>query len=338
MNQSFVIGYFGGSITEGAGASDPEKTSWRALTTAWLAQRFPEFTVTGVNAAIGGTGSDLGAFRCSHDLLVHRPDLVFVEFAVNDKDGAREWILRSLEGVVRQIRIVLPRSEIVLVYTTTKDKPSREAQIHQEVADYYCLPVIDVGKALWQAIGSGVLTVEQALPDGVHPSDAGYAVYAQQVRRFLQTRSAPFVAPSAVMPSKPLVANPLVEAGLIDAWEWAGEGWTKDPADLAGRYPHRLCADGPGFELIVVFQGRVIGLYWLVAPDSGDIEWSLDAGLPQTLSSFDQYALHFTRAHCRILASDLPDGPHTLHLKVLATRQHDSTGHALRLGAFLVSR
>jgi hypothetical protein len=39
---AFTIGYLGGSITAGAHASDPEKTSWRALTTAWLRRRFPQ--------------------------------------------------------------------------------------------------------------------------------------------------------------------------------------------------------------------------------------------------------------------------------------------------------
>jgi hypothetical protein len=91
-----TVAYFGGSITAANG--------WRPQTTAWLQQHYPKAKVTEVNAAIGGTGSDLGVFRLGHDVLEHRPDLVFVEFAVNDGGASPEQIYCCMEGIVRQIR------------------------------------------------------------------------------------------------------------------------------------------------------------------------------------------------------------------------------------------
>jgi hypothetical protein len=70
---ALTIGYFGGSITAGAGASKSSETSYRALTTKWFRDMFPKARITEVNAAIGGTGSDLGAFRCRKDLLDRHP-------------------------------------------------------------------------------------------------------------------------------------------------------------------------------------------------------------------------------------------------------------------------
>src|ERR1700712_1286122 len=64
---SLNIGYLGGSITAGSGASKPAETSYRALTTRWFREQFPKAQITEINAAIGGTGSDLGAFRCQKD-------------------------------------------------------------------------------------------------------------------------------------------------------------------------------------------------------------------------------------------------------------------------------
>lgn len=37
-----TLGFFGGSITEGAGASDAEKTSWRGAVTDWFRERYPD--------------------------------------------------------------------------------------------------------------------------------------------------------------------------------------------------------------------------------------------------------------------------------------------------------
>ncbi|MBR5528641.1 MAG: hypothetical protein IKV97_06510, partial [Clostridia bacterium] len=61
--KELTVAYFGGSVTVGHGATDREKYSWRALTTKWLKENFPKANVTEVNAAIGATGSHLGAFR-----------------------------------------------------------------------------------------------------------------------------------------------------------------------------------------------------------------------------------------------------------------------------------
>ena len=109
--------YFGGSITAGAGASDGERTSYRALVGQWLTTTFPKSVVTNVDAAIGGTGSDLGAFRAGWDVLAHHPDLVFVEFAVNDGGSPEPMIDRAMEGIVRQMRRADPATDICFVYT-----------------------------------------------------------------------------------------------------------------------------------------------------------------------------------------------------------------------------
>jgi acyl-CoA thioesterase I len=54
-DEPIVVAFLGGSITEGFGASDPEATSWRALTETYLKRRFPDKTIHCVNAGVGGT-------------------------------------------------------------------------------------------------------------------------------------------------------------------------------------------------------------------------------------------------------------------------------------------
>ena len=86
-HKNFTVAYFGGSITEGAGSSSYEKC-WAGLTTAWLRERFPDCEIRGIQAAIGGTGSTLGLFRCDENVTAYKPDLVFYEFACNDSGDA----------------------------------------------------------------------------------------------------------------------------------------------------------------------------------------------------------------------------------------------------------
>src|SRR5438067_2039792 len=74
------VAYLGGSITAQAG--------YRVKSLAHFRTMFPEAKFSEINAAIGGTGSDLGVFRVKQDVLDQHPDLMFVEFAVNDGGSA----------------------------------------------------------------------------------------------------------------------------------------------------------------------------------------------------------------------------------------------------------
>lgn len=60
-----------------------------------LRRRYPSVKFQEVNAGIGGTGSDLGAFRMDRHVIVHEPDLVFIEFAQNDMGRANGVCTRA---------------------------------------------------------------------------------------------------------------------------------------------------------------------------------------------------------------------------------------------------
>src|SRR6476661_781131 len=111
---SLSIAFIGGSITEA-------KDGWRDQTMAWLHQQYPQKNIKQINAGIGGTGSSLGVYRIDEQVLQYHPDLVFIEFAVNDYKESKKSILESMEGMVRQIWQKNPHTDICFIYTFTKD-------------------------------------------------------------------------------------------------------------------------------------------------------------------------------------------------------------------------
>jgi len=345
--RSLRLAYLGGSLTEGSGSSDRATLSWRAQTTRFFRETFPDAEIHEIYAAIGGTGSYLGAFRLQSDVLAAQPDLVFVEFAVNDNQVPESRVLRSLEGIVRHLRTAAPACEIVLVLNGTAEyfadytagRTPAAVALHQRVAAHYGIPALHTGHALWREFAEGRATTADLFTDGVHATDAGYAIYAETVRAFLRAALAASSAQLAVTPTSlpaPITSTPLERAVLIDAWALAGEGWQRCDQTLAGRYPHYVESTAPGAAFTYAFTGTDIGLYWLIAPDSGEIECSLDGQPPETFSSWDYYARDFTRASFVTLAEDLPYAAHTITVRVLPTRPGESTGSAVRIGALLV--
>ena len=194
--KSVTIAYFGGSITAGAGASDGEKTSYRALVGQWFTTTFPQASVTNVNAAIGGTGSDLAAFRLKRDVLAHHPDLVFVEYAVNDDGTPDAMVDRAMEGIVRQIRRADPVTDVCFVYTFVPawlpeietGTPHRTVKLHEAVAEHYGIPSVNFGPPVAQALTAGTLTQADFTKDGTHPTDTGYKLYADTLIGFLEAQ------------------------------------------------------------------------------------------------------------------------------------------------------
>nr|WP_236649356.1 SGNH/GDSL hydrolase family protein [Rhodopirellula sp. SM50] len=89
-------------------------------------------------------------FRLQRDALQHQPDLLFVEFAVNDGGAAPERIHQSMEGIVRQTWASNPKTDICFVYTLTQamlpdlqsGKMPRAASAMEDLADHYAIPSI----------------------------------------------------------------------------------------------------------------------------------------------------------------------------------------------------
>ena len=180
-------------------------------TLAHFQQAYPQASFTEINAAIGGTGSDLGVFRVQQDVLSKGPDLLFVEFAVNDGGADPQRIIRAMEGIVRQTWKADPKTDICFVYTLTESlsppmlegKLQRSASAMEKVADFYGIPSIVLGMEVAKLAKAGQLVWRAKLPkteaeraalagkfvfaaDGTHPHDStGQVLYTQAIIRSL---------------------------------------------------------------------------------------------------------------------------------------------------------
>lgn len=186
-----VIVYLGGSITEGQGVED-KRLCWQGLLQSELEETYPECVFSAYNAGIGGTDSRFGAFRMERDVLCRRPDLLLIEFAVNDY-GRPTWDIReSLEGILIRLWREIPECDVVFVLTATgkmaeenQDRLPESVRIHMEVAGQYGIPWVNVGRKLFSEVKEGT-ALEELLPDGVHPNRKGYRIYFEGVWKFLR--------------------------------------------------------------------------------------------------------------------------------------------------------
>lgn len=353
-NLGLTVVYFGGSITEGAGASTYDNC-WAAKTTAFLCERYPDCAINHVSAAIGGTGTMLGIYRCDRDVCSHHPDLVFFEFAVNDMNGDFMTIANNTEAIIRKIRAQNPFCDIVFVYTITWNTADTMAHgdiqsaktAHSAVAYYYGLPQVDVGEVLFTHIARKLCEGETPAwmtytTDAVHPNDAGYQIYTDTICAHLKTwfeKAAPIDVPTPHKNPPLLFAeHSHIGAHMDDACLTADhdDKWHRSEHSLCGKYPRYLECTEPGGTLTFAFEGTRIDLFMMYASDAGDVVFSVDGGEEHTVSTWDDYCKICNRSGLACLISGLPFGSHTLTMRVSEHKHDESAGHAVRIGAFLV--
>ena len=182
--------FFGGSLTWGANASDPNRTSYRGLMMEYLQKKYPGTPFRFHDAAIGGTGSDLGMFRLERDVLSQKPDLVFLDFTVNDDmEGTNTEALASYEYIIRTLlKKNIPVVQVIMAcgYHYREDYTSDEMtrrRDHLKIAGHYNLPVADIYHVMGGMLTSGELTVSGIWPfEQTHPDDPGYKVFFEVVK------------------------------------------------------------------------------------------------------------------------------------------------------------
>lgn len=180
--EEITIGFLGGSITEGRGASGVENC-YVSQVYKWWYETFPQAKIQVINAGVGGTSSYLGVHRVDAELLVHQPDLVFMEFAVNDTFS--EFCMSSYEDLIRKILTSDSNPALVLLFATNAVGDSSQA-VQAALGQYYSLPMISYGKAVTPEIEAGSFTWADIAEDTVHPNDWGHAIFAGLITTFLE--------------------------------------------------------------------------------------------------------------------------------------------------------
>lgn len=180
--EKLIIGYLGGSITMGSLATEWTKC-YAYLSYEWWKETFPQAEFIFVNAGIGATTSQFGVARVEEDLLEFKPDVVYIEFTVND--DATAHFQETYEGLVRKVYgHELAPAVITLQNAFYHDGVCAE-EIHTPVAKYYDLPVVSFKKAVVQRVMDGEIVETDITSDHLHPNDKGHALLAETVKYFL---------------------------------------------------------------------------------------------------------------------------------------------------------
>lgn len=258
-----TVAYIGGSITQGSGASTSNE-NYVSRGSMWWTKAFPEHAgnFRFVNAGIGATGSYIGVHRLERDVLSEKPDLVIVEFSVNDTNPARD--LESYDALVRRILMQENHPAVILLFMTQEDGTSL-ADTHRQVGEAYNLPMISYRNAVLPEIRSGALTWKDISPDNIHPNSKGHGIAAELLWNYYDSVLADLDSIDSgdlSFTAEPVGTDKFRHARLLSAEELKPETMTGfAPAELHTQFPGNLRTESAG-ELTFTVEAANIGMLY----------------------------------------------------------------------------
>jgi acyl-CoA thioesterase I len=175
---------FGDSITAGYCVRRSFPSIWKAL----LAEKYPEARVEMINSGICGDTSMDGLARLDWAALSYEPDLVTINFGINDCVlglGLEEFEMNFVK-MVRRIRAG-PNSEVLLLSSQPLETPPYDIMVRdyyqavERVAREMNVGFVDVCGAWMRAVRAGTPLGSLILPGLDHPNEAGYRIIAEEL-------------------------------------------------------------------------------------------------------------------------------------------------------------
>ena len=176
--ETVTLAYLGGSITQGAGAVPVHTECYARKSCEAFAEKFGTGdNVRYIKAGVGGTPSELGMIRFERDVLRNgeQPDLVVVEFAVNDEGDETKGI--CFESLVRKILGLPWNPAVVLLFSVFANDWNLQTRL-APVGERYGLPMVSVLEAVSPQFSlkreeGRVISKNQYFYDMFHPTNLG---------------------------------------------------------------------------------------------------------------------------------------------------------------------
>ena len=206
--EPICVAAIGGSITAGGEHTKDAKRRYVHQLATWFEETFPGLKVRCVNAGIGATNSGYGALRVRRDVIEQQPDLVVVEYAVNDCTGV-EKLDESYEGVLRQLLASSANRAVIELFFMHKDGKSAQPE-QVALGRHYGLPMISFRDAVWPELQTGKVRWETIYDDVVHPNNAGHDIASDLLRSFLNASLGQLPKSDRELPAIAPVPAPLI--------------------------------------------------------------------------------------------------------------------------------
>jgi lysophospholipase L1-like esterase len=155
-----------------------------------LNERFPHAVINVIVTAIGGENSEQGARRFKRDVLSLHPDVVTIDYALNDRHiglarSEKAWRAMIEMAQARHLKIILltPTADLSAHLENPEDPLNQQADQIRRLAAEYHVGLADSLARFQDAVHSGV-KLRDLMSQGNHPNRQGHELVAAELLKW----------------------------------------------------------------------------------------------------------------------------------------------------------
>jgi len=157
-----------------------------------LKSAYPMTVVNVINTSIGGEHSESGLKRFEADVLTHKPDVLFIDYALNDRGMGLE---RAKIAWEKMIRLALEKNIKVILLTPSPDQRvdikddlsilDQHANQIKELAKSFQIGLIDTYTLYKNKVKSGSNLVDY-MSQVNHPNEKGHQMITDEIMGYFK--------------------------------------------------------------------------------------------------------------------------------------------------------
>ncbi len=155
-----------------------------------LKERFPYAVVNVIVAAIGGENSEAGAKRFERDVLALRPDVVTIDYGLNDRGLSLPRALHAWKSMIAQakaagVKVILltPTPDMAAKSSDPADPLNQHAEQIRYLARDNGVALVDSLARFQDRLGAGE-PLDSFMSQGNHPNRKGHEIVAAELLKW----------------------------------------------------------------------------------------------------------------------------------------------------------
>lgn len=193
-NRTINLVFHGHSVPAGYFKTPVVNTleSYPYLVLKELKELYPLAVINIINTSIGGENSAEGAKRFESEVLIHKPDILFIDYALNDRSIGLEKAKEAWESMISK---ALKNNIKVILLTPTPDQrvnilePDNVLEKHtmqiKKMAEAFNVGLTD-SYEIYHKIALSKMNIADYMSQVNHPNEKGHLLIAKEIVKYFK--------------------------------------------------------------------------------------------------------------------------------------------------------
>ncbi len=183
-NDNINVAFVGGSISQGWDGKVIIDNNYTKIIYNYLCDQYPDKKINYTNLSTASANSFIGLSIVSKETETSMPDIVFVEYAVNN-ECSQEHII-SYESLVYRMINLPSHPAVILVFMINQSFYTSQGYM-KKIGEHYRLPMISIADSLKNLITEQKVKWTDYSDDWIHPNQKGHQFIADCIKYFFET-------------------------------------------------------------------------------------------------------------------------------------------------------